>query len=408
MNRLLQGDVGSGKTIVALQATIVVIENGYQVALMAPTEILAEQHYRTLSRYLAQTHYQVALLTGSVKGKARKEVLQKVESGEIHLLVGTHALIQGKVRFKELGMVVIDEQHRFGVLQRSDLMEKGARPDTLVMTATPIPRSLALTLYGDLDLSVIDELPPGRQRIRTELWSDQDRERLYPFMRRQLREGRQVYVVYPLIEESEKLDLRAATEMAEHLQKDVFAEYTVGLMHGRLKPDEKEALMQRFKAREVQILVSTTVIEVGIDVPNATLMVIEHAERFGLSQLHQLRGRIGRGRHQGYCILMTSGRLSEDASERLGIMCETSDGFKIAERDLAIRGPGEFVGTRQSGIPQFAFANIVRDFQILEVARAEAGEYLSAQLASGREIEKEWYSRWGRLWSERYGLYNVG
>ncbi|RPJ80356.1 MAG: ATP-dependent DNA helicase RecG, partial [Acidobacteria bacterium] len=352
MNRLLQGDVGSGKTIVALQAMVVAIENGAQAALMAPTEILAEQHFRNIATYLSGSSYRVALLTSSVKGKRRKETLESIRVGETNLVVGTHALIQGGVEFKDLALVVVDEQHRFGVMQRSSLIEKGDRPDVLVMTATPIPRSLALTLYGDLDLSVIDQLPPGRQPVQTLVKRNNERDEVYELIRRELQQGRQAYVVYPLIEQSEKLDLRAATEMAEHLQSVVFPEFQIGLMHGRLKAEEKESLMSRFKAGEVQILVSTTVIEVGIDVPNATVMMVEHADRFGLSQLHQLRGRIGRGRDKAVCILFTEGFNSPEAFERLDIMRRSSNGFKIAEKDLELRGPGEFVGTRQSGMPE--------------------------------------------------------
>jgi ATP-dependent DNA helicase RecG len=408
MHRLLQGDVGSGKTIVALQAIAVVVENGYQAALMAPTEILAEQHYRNVSRLLQSTHYQVALLTSGVKGKARKEALAAVSAGEVHLLVGTHALIQSVVEFRNLALVVIDEQHRFGVLQRMQLMDKAQQPDTLVMTATPIPRSLALTLYGDLDLSVIDEMPPGRQAIKTLIKGDKDREEVYRLLRQEIRKGRQAYVVYPLVKESEKLDLRAATEMAHHLQRDIFPEWTVGLMHGRLKADEKEALMSRFVACEIQILVSTTVIEVGIDVPNATLMIIEHAERFGLSQLHQLRGRIGRGEHSSLCILMTPGARSREAYERLDIMRKTNDGFVIAEKDLAIRGPGDFLGTRQSGIPEFLFGNIVRDRDLLETARAEAEVFLNELGSEGKALEKQYLDAVAATWRQKYGLYYVG
>ncbi|MFQ5928424.1 MAG: ATP-dependent DNA helicase RecG [Acidobacteriota bacterium] len=408
MNRLLQGDVGSGKTIVALQAMIVVIENGCQAVLMAPTEILAEQHYNNIRQYLSETRYQLAFLTSRVKGKERESVLTQIDSGEIDILVGTHALIQEGVDFKSLGLVVIDEQHRFGVLQRSQLMEKGDRPETLVMTATPIPRSLALTLYGDLDLSVLDEMPPGRQPVRTLVKTEKSRQEVYRAVGRELEKGRQAFVVYPLIEESEKVDLRAATEMAEHLQKDVFPDYSVGLLHGRLKADEKETLMWRFKAGEIDVLVSTTVIEVGIDVPNATLTVIEHAERFGLSQLHQLRGRIGRGKHPGLCILMTEGTRSREAYQRLNIMRKTNDGFKIAEKDLEIRGPGEFVGTRQSGIPEFLFGNIVRDRKQLELARQEAEKYLSQCLESASQPPQQVLSEFAQWWKERYGLYNVG
>jgi ATP-dependent DNA helicase RecG len=408
MHRLLQGDVGSGKTIVALQAIVVAVQNGYQAALMAPTEILAEQHFRNVTRYLQSTPYRVALLTSGVKGKARKEVLGAVAAGEVHLLVGTHALIQSVVQFRNLALVVIDEQHRFGVLQRLQLMDKAHQPDTLVMTATPIPRSLALTVYGDLDLSVIDEMPPGRQAIRTLIKGDGNREEVYRLVRQEIKKGRQAYVVYPLVKESEKIDLRAATEMASHLQQDIFPEWTVGLMHGKLKTEEKEALMKRFQAAEIHILVSTTVIEVGIDVPNATLMIIEHAERFGLSQLHQLRGRIGRGEHSSLCILMTPGARSREAYERLDIMRRTNDGFLIAEKDLAIRGPGDFLGTRQSGIPEFGFGNIVRDRDLLERARAEAEAFLSDARSKGTPLEQQYLSTVAAIWKQKYGLYYVG
>ncbi len=407
MNRLLQGDVGSGKTIVALQAMVVVIENGAQAALMAPTEILAEQHFRNLTLYLSGSPYRVALLTSSVKGKKRKEILESIRSGEIHLVVGTHALIQGGVEFKDLALVVVDEQHRFGVMQRSNLIEKGDRPEVLVMTATPIPRSLALTLYGDLDLSVIDQLPPGRQPIQTLVKRSNERSQVYELIRQELQQGRQAYVVYPLIEQSEKLDLRAATQMAEHLQQAVFPEFQVGLMHGRLKAEEKEDLMSRFKAGEVHVLVSTTVIEVGIDVPNATVMVVEHADRFGLSQLHQLRGRIGRGRDKAVCILLTEGFSSREAFERLDIMRRSSNGFKIAEKDLELRGPGEFVGTRQSGMPEFLFGNIVRDRNLLEKARADAESYfkIAGEVGGFQPDTLEQLADW---WKRRYGLYQVG
>ncbi len=408
MNRLLQGDVGSGKTIVALQAMVIAIENGYQTALMVPTEILAEQHYHTVCQLLSSTDYRIAFLTSSVKGKRRDSVLCDIQSGKTDLVIGTHALIQKGVQFKNLGLVVIDEQHRFGVLQRSKLISKGDLPETLVMTATPIPRSLALTLYGDLDVSVLDEMPPGRQPVQTIVKGEQHREEVYGAVHRELKEGRQAFLVYPLIEESEKVELRAAEEMAKHLQKEVFPEATVVLMHGRLKVEEKGLLMRRFRAGEIQVLVSTTVIEVGIDIPDATLMVIEHAERFGLSQLHQLRGRVGRGQYPSLCILMTEGPYSNEAQERLKIMCETNDGFKIAEKDLAIRGPGEFVGTRQSGIPEFLFANIVRDRKPLELAQKEAKQHLSQCLESAAQPAQEVFSKFAEWWRQHYGLYHVG
>ncbi len=407
MTRLLQGDVGSGKTIVALQAQVVVMENGYQTALMAPTEILAEQHCRAFARRLADTPYRIAFLTGAVKGKARREALEAIRSGEARVVVGTHAIFQKGVEFQNLGLVVIDEQHRFGVLQRSRLMQKGERPDTLVMTATPIPRTLALTLYGDLDLSLIDEMPPGRQPIRTILKSGANREEVYRLVRRQLAAGRQAYLVYPLIEESEKVDLQAAVEAAEHLRTEVFAEFEVGLLHGRLPSEEKDALMRRFSNGEVQVLVATTVVEVGIDVPNATIMVVEHADRFGLSQLHQLRGRIGRGEHRSYCILMFGRRVSPEARERLEVMRRSSDGFEIAEKDLELRGPGEFLGTRQSGLPGFLFANFVRDRKLLDAARLEAEQYLARLEAEGTATPAR-LTRLLQRWRREFFLSEVG
>ena len=407
MSRLLHGDVGSGKTIVALQAMVVAIENGYQAALMAPTEILAEQHFQTFTSYLENTSYDVVLLTSRVKGKKRKSLLARIESGDVDLVIGTHALIEQQVEFEDLALVVIDEQHRFGVLQRSGLMAKGGHPDTLVMTATPIPRSLALTVFGDLDLSVLDEMPPGRQPVRTVIKSERSRQEVYDVIRGELRRDRQVFIVYPLIEESQKLALRAAKAMAEHLQQEVFQEFTVGLIHGRLKGEEKEELMTGLREGRIQVLVSTTVVEVGIDLPNACVMAIEHSERFGLSQLHQLRGRIGRGRYPGVCILMTEGARSEAAYQRLEIMRSTSDGFKIAEKDLEIRGPGEFVGTRQSGIPEFRFANIVRDREALESATIEAKELLREMLRDADHPGVLMNQLIGQ-WKERYGLYVVG
>jgi ATP-dependent DNA helicase RecG len=407
MNRLLQGDVGSGKTIVAIQAIVLVIENGYQAALMAPTELLAEQHYRNVLNYFKETPYEIAILTSKVQGRERARILGRMESGEVDLIVGTHALIQQGVRFKTLGFVVIDEQHRFGVVQRSQLMAKGSRPDTLVMTATPIPRSLALTVYGDLDLSVLDELPPGRVAVKTVLKTERSRMEVYSVLRQRLKQGHQIYIVYPLVEESEKVDLRAASEMSEHLQKEVFPTYRVGLMHGQLPSSEKEELMSSFRKRQVHILVSTTVIEVGIDVPNASVIVVEHAERFGLSQLHQLRGRIGRGTHPSLCILLVDRVKSKEAYKRLDIMRRSNDGFVIAEKDLEIRGPGEFAGTRQSGIPDFRFGNIVRDRKFLELARWEAEGYLRERLGTGQD-DREELALLANKWKSRYGLFEVG
>jgi ATP-dependent DNA helicase RecG len=405
MSRLLQGDVGSGKTIVAVLAAVVVTENGCQTALMAPTELLAEQHYRSITRLFEGTGLRTVLLTGSIRGARRRTILNAIAAGEADLVVGTHALIQEGVQFRRLALAVIDEQHRFGVIQRSRLMGKGDEPDTLVMTATPIPRSLALTVYGDLSVSVLDELPPGRQPIRTVLKRSENRAEVYEEIRRQTAAGRQAYIVYPLVEESEKLDLQAATEAAEFLSTRVFPEFRVGLMHARLKSAEKDALMMRFVRGEVQILVSTTVIEVGIDVPNATIMVIEHAERFGLSQLHQLRGRIGRGRHPGLCVLVADRVGSDDAWKRLDIMRRTQDGFVIAERDLELRGPGEFVGTRQSGLPEFQVGNLVRDRDLLEAARREAEAFVAALPAGGGTAQ---VNALLADWRRRYGLFTVG
>jgi ATP-dependent DNA helicase RecG len=372
MHRLLQGDVGSGKTIVAALAVLTAVEAGRQAAVMAPTEILAEQHVMTFARLLQPLGVPVTLLTAALKGRERAARRAAVAAGEIGCVVGTHALVQEAVEFRNLGLVVIDEQHRFGVAQRARLKAKGESPDVLVMTATPIPRTLALTLYGDLDVSVLDELPPGRKPIRTEARPESGRSRIYAFLREQVAAGRQIYVVYPLIEESEVMDLKAATDMARRLQHEVFPDLVVGLLHGRLPFEAKDEIMRRFKAGEIHVLVSTTVIEVGIDVPNASVMLIEHAERFGLSQLHQLRGRVGRGPWKSFCILLTSGRLGEDAERRVKAMTETNDGFRLAEVDLQLRGPGEFFGTRQSGLPEFRVADLLRDAALLEEARRDA------------------------------------
>lgn len=379
MNRLLQGDVGSGKTIVALIAMLTAMENDYQSALMVPTEILAEQHARNLKRILAKSPYRIELLSGSVKAADKKRLHQAISKGEVNAVVGTHALIQESVSFKNLGLVVIDEQHRFGVMQRAELRARGLNPDVLVMTATPIPRSLAMTVYGDLDVSIIDEMPPGRTPIVTKVFADNadDRKEVKQLLTREVRAGRQIYVVYPLVEESEKMDLRDATRRYEYLRDKVFPNFSVGLLHGRMKPEEKDEVMRRFVKGEIQILVSTTVIEVGVDVPNASVMVVEHAERFGLSQLHQLRGRVGRGAEQSYCVLLASDKQTDVARERLGIMEETNDGFKIAEKDLELRGPGELMGTRQAGLPEFRVANLVRDLNILQAARKEAEFYFN-------------------------------
>ena len=372
MHRLVQGDVGSGKTLVALMAALVAVENGYQVAIMAPTEILAEQHFLGIHAWCDALGVKVTLLTASLKGKAKKQALEEIADGKADIVIGTHAVIQEKVDFHRLGLGIIDEQHRFGVAQRSLLKKKGLTPDILVMTATPIPRTLAMTVYGDLSLSVIDELPPGRTPVETKVFYESRRPQVYSSIREEVDKGRQAYVIYPLVEESEKSDLKAATQMTEHLMQEVFPDLRIAMLHGRMKPEEKEAVMRAFKAGETDILVATTVIEVGIDVPNATIMVVEHAERFGLSQLHQLRGRVGRGSGKSRCILLTTGRLSEEGEKRLKVMEATSDGFRIAEADLEIRGPGDFLGTRQAGLPDFRVANILRDGRLLEEARHEA------------------------------------
>jgi ATP-dependent DNA helicase RecG len=403
MNRLLQGDVGAGKTIVALLAAVVAMENGLQVAFMAPTEILAEQHYLNLRRLLEKSRFHVELLTGTTGGVRKRDLLARLAAGDIHLVVGTHALVQGTVSFHSLGLAIIDEQHRFGVMQRATLRAKGLHPDVLVMTATPIPRTLALTVYGDLDVSVMRDLPPGRRAIVTTVRPESRRPDVYEHVRKQLDAGRQAYVVYPLIEESEKVDLKAATEMADHLAQDIFPEYRVALLHGRMKADAKDRVMRGFAAGDTQILVSTTVIEVGIDVPNATVMVVEHAERFGLSQLHQLRGRVGRGSHQSHCILLYQYPLSEQGKERLKAIADTNDGFEIAERDLQLRGPGDFFGTRQSGLPTLRTGDLLRDHPLMEQARQEAVNYLESQAMTSEILESL-----RQTWPTRFGLMDVG
>ncbi|HEX9023964.1 MAG TPA: ATP-dependent DNA helicase RecG, partial [Geobacteraceae bacterium] len=397
MHRLVQGDVGSGKTMVALMAALVAVENDYQVAIMAPTEILAEQHYLNIHKWCEALGLTVVLLTSGLKGKAKSAALAQVAGGTAQIVVGTHAVIQEKVEFARLGLGIVDEQHRFGVLQRGILKKKGENPDILVMTATPIPRTLAMTVFGDLALSVIDELPPGRTPIETRLCFDSRREQVYAIIREEVGKGRQAYIIYPLVEETEKSELKAATQMAEHLGRDVFPDLTIGLLHGRMRPEEKEAVMRSFKEKELNVLVATTVIEVGIDVPNATLMVVEHAERFGLSQLHQLRGRVGRGSARSRCILLTPGKMSEEGARRLKVMEETGDGFRIAEVDLEIRGPGDFLGTRQAGIPDFRVANILRDGLILEEARSEAFALLEKDphLERHAKLREELAKRWG-------------
>ncbi len=400
MHRLVQGDVGSGKTLVALMAALVAVENDYQVAIMAPTEILAEQHWHTMHGWCSQLGIETVLVNAGLKGKDKTLTLAKIADGSARIVIGTHAVIQDKVEFSRLGLGIIDEQHRFGVLQRGILKKKGISPDILVMTATPIPRTLAMTLFGDLSLSVIDELPPGRTPVETRIYYESRRSQVYEIIREEVAKGRQVYVIYPLVEETEKLDLKAATQMAAHLESDIFPNLRLGLLHGRMNPQEKELVMASFKAREIDILVATTVIEVGIDVPNATVMVIEHAERFGLSQLHQLRGRVGRGEARSRCILLTPGRLSEDGEKRLRVMESTSDGFRIAEADLEIRGPGDFLGTRQSGMPDFRVANILRDGRILEQARQTAFGLLESdpELSAQHHIplREELLRRWGQ------------
>jgi ATP-dependent DNA helicase RecG len=430
MRRLLQGDVGSGKTIVAFEAAIIAMENGYQVGLMAPTEILAQQHYFSARRILESAGYRVVLLTGSMEDDRKREIRRHIAQGNAQLVIGTHALIEQKVEFAKLGMVIVDEQHRFGVLQRFKLMKKSSEdrgepglrsvqaeqssavapePDVLVMTATPIPRTLALTLYGDLDVSVIDEMPPGRTPIITRCVSDERSPEVWDFVRKQVAAGHQVYVVYPVIEENEETELKAAMKMYKELSKSIFPDLRVAVLHGRMEPDLKEQVMRLFQKGELDILVATTVIEVGVDVSNATMMVIEHAERFGLAQLHQLRGRIGRGAAKSYCVLMTGGKVSEDGERRLDAMVRTNDGFKIAELDLELRGPGEFFGTRQAGLPSFQVANLIRDRQLLEAAKREAAAVLAGPNSEVTQAEINEALRHMRTrWHKSYGLVEVG
>ena len=403
MHRLLQGDVGAGKTIVALLAAIVAMENGLQVAFMAPTEILANQHFSNIARMLASSRFRVDLLTGSTPGLQKHTVTSHIERGTTHLVVGTHALVQEAVTFHKLGLVIIDEQHRFGVEQRARLREKGLRPDVLLMTATPIPRTLALTDYSELEVSKITDLPPGRKPVRTVVKPESRRDEVYDLIRQELDQGRQAYVIYPLVEESEKVDLRSATEMADHLQAEVFPAYRVALLHGRMKQDAKDHVMQSFIAGHVQLLVSTTVVEVGVDVPNASVIVVEHAERFGLSQLHQLRGRVGRGAWESYCVLLYQAPWTDDARERLKTMASTNDGFVIAERDLELRGPGDVFGTRQSGLPKLRTGDLVRDRDIMESAHQEA-----RHLVEGGGLTEELKSFVQQRWQEQFGLIEVG
>ncbi len=402
MQRLLQGDVGAGKTIVALLAAVVAMDNGFQVAVMAPTEVLAEQHYRTIVKVFDGRPYRTALLTGRVTAATRRDLLPAIERGDINLLVGTQALIQEHVKFKALALAVIDEQHRFGVVQRGTLAAKGLNPDVLVMTATPIPRTLALTECGDMEVSVIRGLPPGRKPVRTLVKADSRRDEVYAMIRDEITRGRQVYVIYPLVEASEKIDLKAATAMAGELT-GVFPEFTVALLHGRMKGDEKARVMHAFASGALQLLVATTVVEVGVDVANATLMVVEHAERFGLSQLHQLRGRIGRGEHASTCVLLYQAPWSDDAKARLKAMADTSDGFVIAERDLQLRGPGDFFGTRQSGLPTLRAGDLRRDVDLLERAYQEARARVDGDTLSG---ELKDYVR--TVWQRQFGLITVG
>ncbi|MGB8583788.1 MAG: ATP-dependent DNA helicase RecG, partial [Candidatus Sulfotelmatobacter sp.] len=433
MRRLLQGDVGSGKTIVSFQAAIIAIENGYQVALMAPTEILAQQHYFSARRILENAGYRIVLLTGSLEADRKRETRRHIAQGNAQLVIGTHALLEEKVEFAKPGLVIVDEQHRFGVLQRLKLMKKsgeredegrashgadeGVRrstntvgePDVLVMTATPIPRTLALTLYGDLDISVLDELPPGRTPIVTRRITDDRSIEVWDFVRKQVAKGHQVYVVYPVIAESEETELKAAIKMYRELSGKIFADLKVGLLHGRLDADLKDQVMRMFQKGELQILVATTVIEVGVDVPNATVMVIEHAERFGLAQLHQLRGRIGRGAAKSFCILMTGGKVTEEGERRLDAMVRTNDGFQIAELDLELRGPGEFFGTRQAGTPSFRVANLIRDRQLLELAKREAAAVMAGPNSEITQVEiSRALVALRTRWQRTYGLVEVG
>lgn len=402
MHRLLQGDVGSGKTAVALLAMWVVAIAGGQALLMAPTELLAEQHYRNLRKILDPAGITVGLLTASLKAAERRALLATVSTGMTPLLVGTHALLTEDLIFKDLGLVVIDEQHRFGVLQRAGLQEKESRPHSLVMTATPIPRSLALTLYGDLDLSIIDELPPGRKPVTTAVRDDSARKKVYAFLETEMQTGRQIYIVYPQVEESEESDLKAATEGCEHLQKR-FPGRQIGLVHGRLPKEDRDEVMRQFREGEIDLLVATTVIEVGVDVPNASVMVVEHAERFGLSQLHQLRGRVGRGSEKSWCILMRIQNITPEAALRLDAMVQTQDGFRIAEVDLEIRGPGEFMGTKQSGLPPLRAANLIRDRKLLETAREDAIGMFQDGTIPPRLVR---YLK--NYWADRFGLFEVG
>jgi len=403
MHRLLQGDVGAGKTIVALLAALVAMENGLQAAFMAPTEILAGQHFGNIARLLSQSRFRVDLLTGSTPGLKKHTLYSHIERGTTNLIVGTHALVQESIKFHKLGLVVIDEQHRFGVAQRAALRAKGLSPDVLLMTATPIPRTLALTDYSELDVSKITDLPPGRTPVTTLVKPESRRDEIYQLLRDELDRGRQAYVIYPLVEGSEKIDLKSATEMADHLQAEVFPAYRVALLHGRMKSDAKERIMSAFAAGQIHILVSTTVVEVGVDVPNASVMVVEHAERFGLSQLHQLRGRVGRGASASYCVLLYQSPWTDDARERLKALASSTDGFAIAERDLELRGPGDFFGTRQSGLPALRTGDLVRDRDIMEAAHHEARALVDAD---GLTAELLQFVQ--QKWQQQFGLIEVG
>ncbi|HHT9129250.1 MAG TPA: ATP-dependent DNA helicase RecG [Candidatus Brocadiaceae bacterium] len=407
MNRLLQGDVGSGKTVVAIYAILVAIANGYQSAFMVPTEILAEQHFQTLQKYLHRSNVRIHLLTGNTHSKHKKDALEQIRTGQVDLIIGTHAIIEEAVQFKKLGLVVIDEQHKFGVIQRLKLKEKGFMPDVLIMTATPIPRTLSLTLFGDLDISILDEMPPGRSPAKT-FWIPKNKEKeAYNFIHGEIAKGGQVFIVYPLVEESKALDLKSAVTEAKKLQSDIFPTLKIGLLHGQMKSAEKDKIMTDFKEKRYDILVSTVILEVGIDVPNATVMVVEHAERFGLAQLHQLRGRIGRGSEQSYCLLLGNPQTYE-SRERLKIMTKTCDGFKIAEMDFRLRGPGEFFGTRQHGLPELRISDLIKDFPILKQARSDAFGIVSKDPHLTWETHQKIRQKVAETFKDKLELINIG